>query len=331
VAQPSAAGADSGRLAATAGSGVEFPSGFRSRFGLDREDGVAMTKAWGMKAWSMARKFALAALAMTAALAFGSMAVAGTGQPSPWQMGFQGAASPIMEQIDAFHWWLLIISTLITLFVLALLVIVFVRFNEKANPVPSTTTHHTTLEVAWTVVPVIILVAIAIPSFRLLFDQLETPKADLTIKATGTAGWTWIYEYPDHNGLNFISSIIPEDKLKPGQPRLLSVDNEVVVPVNKVIRVQVTAEGILHAFAVPSFGIKVDAVPGRLNETWFRATKTGWFYGQCSELCGINHAYMPIAVRVVTEEEFNKWLEDAKKRFATHPEPNPALVAETSK
>lgn len=255
-------------------------------------------------------------------------AQASMGQPSPWQINFQDAASPIMEQIHGFHWWLLIISTIITLFVLVLLIIVFVRFNEKANPVPSTTTHHTGLEVAWTVIPVVILVAIAIPSFRLLFDQLEVPKADLTVKATGTAGWTWVYEYPDHDGLNFISSLIPDDKLKPGQPRLLTVDNELVVPVNKVVRVQVTAEGIIHAFALPSFGVKVDAVPGRLNETWFKATRTGWFYGQCSELCGINHAYMPIAIRVVTEEEFNKWLEEAKKKFATNPEPNPALVAE---
>ncbi len=282
-----------------------------------------MIKAWG----EAIRRLAGFALAVTV-FGWSAAALAGTGQPSPWQMGFQGSASPIMEQIDQFHWWLTALSALITLFVLVLLIIVFVRFNEKANPTPSTTTHHTLLEVAWTVIPVIILVTIAIPSFRLLFDQLHAPKADLTVKATGTAGWTWVYEYPDHNGLNFISSIIPDDKLQPGQPRLLTVDNELVVPVNKVVRVQVTAEGIIHAFAVPSFGVKIDAVPGRLNETWFKATKTGWFYGQCSELCGINHAYMPIAVRVVTEEEFAKWLEGAKKKFATTPEPNPALVAD---
>jgi cytochrome c oxidase subunit 2 len=282
-----------------------------------------MTKAWGVAI----RRLAAAALAVVFAAGFGAEVLAGTGQPSPWQMTFQGSASPIMEQIDQFHTWLTIISALITLFVLILLVICFVRFNEKANPVPSTTTHHTMLEVAWTVVPVIILVAIAIPSFRLLFDQLNIPKADITIKATGTAGWTWVYEYPDHGGFNFISSMIPEKDLKPGQPRLLAVDNEVVLPVNKIIRVQVTAEGIIHAFAMPSFGLKIDAVPGRLNETWFKATKTGTFYGQCSELCGINHAYMPIAIRIVEEAEFNKWLEDAKKKFAANPEPNPALVA----
>jgi len=282
-----------------------------------------MTKGWGV---AIRRLAAVAgAVAMVAGLA--AEAFAGTGQPSPWQLGFQGAASPIMEQIDQFHWWLLIISTVITLFVLVLLVIVFVRFNEKANPVPSTTTHHTGLEVAWTVIPVVILVAIAVPSFRLLFNQLDIPKADITIKATGTAGWTWVYEYPDHGGFNFISSMIQDKDLKPGQPRLLSVDNEVVLPVNKIIRVQVTAEGILHAFAMPSFGIKIDAVPGRLNETWFKATKTGMFHGQCSELCGINHAYMPIVIRIVEEAEFNKWLAEAKKKFAVNPDPNPALVA----
>lgn len=282
-----------------------------------------MTKGWGV---AIRRLAAVAgAVAMVAGLA--AEALAGTGQPSPWQLGFQGAASPIMEQIDQFHWWLLIISTVITLFVLVLLVIVFVRFNEKANPVPSTTTHHTGLEVAWTVIPVIILVAIAVPSFRLLFNQLDIPKADITIKATGTAGWTWVYEYPDHGGFNFISSMIQDKDLKPSQPRLLSVDNEVVLPVNKIVRVQVTAEGIIHAFALPSFGLKIDAIPGRLNETWFKATKTGMFYGQCSELCGINHAYMPIAIRIVEEAEFNKWLAEAKKKFAANPDPNPALVA----
>jgi cytochrome c oxidase subunit 2 len=285
-----------------------------------------MTKAWGVAV----RRLAGAALAAAVLFGWGTDAFAGTGQPSPWQIGFQGAASPIMEQIDQFHWWLTVISALITLFVLVLLLIVFVRFNEKANPKPSTTTHHTGLEVAWTVIPVIILVAIAIPSFRLLFNQLDIPKADITIKATGTAGWTWIYEYPDHGGFNFISSMVQDKDLKPGQPRLLTVDNEVVLPVNKIVRVQVTAEGIIHAFALPSFGLKIDAVPGRLNETWFKATKTGMFYGQCSELCGINHAYMPIAIRIVEEAEFNKWLEQAKKKFATNPEPNPALVAGTN-
>ncbi|MBX3519466.1 MAG: cytochrome c oxidase subunit II [Xanthobacteraceae bacterium] len=283
-----------------------------------------MTKAWGVAI----RGFWASAVAALAVIAGSVPAAASMGQPSPWQINFQDAASPIMEQIHSFHLWLTIIATLITLFVLVLLIIVFVRFNEKANPVPSTTTHHTMLEVAWTVIPVIILVAIAIPSFRLLFDQLDLPKADLTVKATGTAGWTWNYEYPDNDGIAFTSSLVPDDKLKAGQPRLLTVDNELVLPVNKVIRVQVTAEGIIHAFALPSFGVKIDAVPGRLNETWFKATKTGMFYGQCSELCGINHAFMPIAIRIVTEDEFNNWLKEAKKKFASNPEPNPALIAD---
>jgi cytochrome c oxidase subunit 2 len=188
-----------------------------------------------------------------------------------------------------------------------------VKFNAKANPTPSRTTHNTLLEVAWTVVPVMILVAIAVPSFRLLFMQLDTPKADLTIKAVGKQ-WYWSYTYPDHGKFEF-DSLLATDK----QPRLLAVDNEIVVPVNKVVRVQVTAADVIHAFAVPSFGIKIDAVPGRLNETWFKATKEGWYYGQCSELCGKDHAFMPIAVRVVGEQEFAAWIEQAKKKFATAP------------
>jgi cytochrome c oxidase subunit II len=212
------------------------PDGSGIRF---QEMGSRMKSAWGVTI----RRVMLAVAALLAALAGTRAAMAGNGQPSPWQINFQDAASPIMEQIHSFHLWLTVIAVLITLFVLVLLLIVFVRFNEKANPVPSTTTHHTGLEIAWTVLPVVVLVAIAIPSFRLLFDQLDIPKADLTVKATGTAGWTWIYEYPDHGGLNFISSMIPSDKLQPGQPKLLTVDNELVVPVNKIVRVQVTEPG----------------------------------------------------------------------------------------
>jgi cytochrome c oxidase subunit 2 len=188
-----------------------------------------------------------------------------------------------------------------------------VKFNSKANPVPSKTTHNTLIEVAWTIIPVLILVAVAVPSFRLLFLQLDIPKADLTIKATGKQ-WFWTYSYPDNGPFEF-DSLMAADK----QPRLLAVDNEVVVPVNKIVRVQTTAADVIHSFAVPSFGIKIDAIPGRLNETWFKATKTGWFYGQCSELCGKDHAYMPIAIRVVTEQEFATWVEQAKKKFASNP------------
>ncbi|MET0907570.1 MAG: cytochrome c oxidase subunit II [Bradyrhizobiaceae bacterium] len=235
-----------------------------------------------------------------------------TGQPAPWEYKLQEAATPVMENITWFHNFLLWLITGITLFVLALLVIVVVKFNSKANPVPSKTTHNTLIEVAWTIIPVLILVAVAVPSFRLLFLQLDIPKADLTIKATGKQ-WFWTYSYPDNGPFEF-DSLMAADKM----PRLLAVDNEVVVPVNKVVRVQTTAADVIHSFAVPSFGIKIDAIPGRLNETWFKATKTGMFYGQCSELCGKDHAYMPIAIRVVTEQEFATWVEQAKKKFASN-------------
>jgi cytochrome c oxidase subunit 2 len=267
---------------------------------------------------------------LTALFALGSAAQAGVGQPSPWQLNFQVPVTPIMETINSFHLFLTIIAAAITVFVMLLLLIVMVRFREKTNPVPSRTTHNTLLEVAWTVIPALILIVIAVPSFRLLFDQLTIPPADITVKATGTAQWTWTYEYPDDK-FQFDSNMIAENQLKPGQPRLLAVDNEMVVPVNKTIRMQVTAEGIIHAFAVPSFGIKVDAIPGRLNETWFRATREGMYYGQCSELCGRNHAFMPIAVRVVNDAEYAKWLAEAKKKWATAPVDNPVVMAEAQR
>jgi cytochrome c oxidase subunit II len=248
-----------------------------------------------------------------AMLAAAGAAFAGEGQPSPWQMTFQNAATPIMEQITSFHRFVTIIIVLIGLFVLGLLIYVMVNFNEKRHPQPSRTTHNTLLEIAWTVIPVLILVAIAIPSFRLLFAQYDFPKADLTVTATASQ-WYWTYEYPDQ-GITFASIIVQEADLKPGQPRLLTVDHELVVPVNKNVVVQVKAVDVIHDWAVPSFGIKLDAVPGRLQRTWFRAERTGMFYGQCSELCGRNHAFMPIAVHVVTDEEFADWL--AKQKSST--------------
>jgi cytochrome c oxidase subunit 2 len=263
------------------------------------------------------RILALAALA-AAMLSPDGAALAGLGQPSPWQLGLQEAGSPVMDQVVGLHEFVLIIITAITAFVLALLVIVIVKFNANANPTPSRTTHNTLLEVLWTVLPVVILVIIAVPSFRILFFQLNTPPADLTVKATGVT-WNWKYDYPDNGDFEYDSLYLPEKDLKPGQPgrdlRLLSVDNEMVVPVDKVIRVQVTGFDVIHSFSVPSFGIKIDAIPGRLNETWFKATKEGWYYGQCSELCGKDHAFMPIAVRVVSEAEFGTWIEEAKKKF----------------
>jgi cytochrome c oxidase subunit II len=245
-----------------------------------------------------------------ATLALSGPAYAGDGQPSPWQIGFQEAASPIMEQITSFHTYVNIIITLIALFVLGLMIYVMSRFNEKRNPEASRTTHNTPLEIAWTIVPVLILVAIAIPSFRLLFAQYDFPKPDLTITATGSQ-WYWTYEYPDH-GITFDSIMVQEADLKEGQPRLLTVDREVVVPVNKNVQVGVKANDVIHDWAVPSFGIKLDAVPGRLQSTWFRAEREGIYYGQCSELCGRNHAFMPIAVRVVSEAEFADWLAKTK-------------------
>jgi cytochrome c oxidase subunit 2 len=252
------------------------------------------------------------AIILIAACAGGD-AYAGLGQPSPWEMKLQDSATPVMDNIIWFHNFLLWLITAITLFVLALLVIVMVRFNAKSNPVPSRTTHHTLIEVAWTIIPVLILVAVAVPSFRLLFQQLDVPKADLTIKVTG-AQWNWNISYPDDK-IDFTTIMLTDAeraKMNPVPPRLLAVDNEVVVPVDKVVRVQTTSNDVIHSFAVPSFGIKIDAIPGRLNETWFKATKEGKYYGQCSELCGKDHAFMPVVVRVVKEEEYAAW----KKQFA---------------
>jgi cytochrome c oxidase subunit II len=255
----------------------------------------------------------LGLMATAATLVSGGPAFAEMGQPAPWEYKLQQAATPVMDNIIWFHNLLLAIITIITLFVLALIVTVVIKFNARANPVPSQTTHHTLLEVAWTLIPVLILVTIAVPSFRLLFVELDVPKADITVKATGKQ-WYWSYAYPDNGKFEF-DSLLAQDK----QPRLLGVDNEMVVPVNKVIRVQTTGADVIHSFAVPSFGIKIDAIPGRLNETWFKATKVGMYYGQCSELCGKDHAYMPIAVRVVSDQDFAAWVEDAKKKYASAP------------
>ena len=263
----------------------------------------------------MARGAVLAAAASMSA----TVVLAGDGQPSPWQMGMQGHATDISDRINWLHDFVNYIIIIITLFVLALLVALVVKFNEKANPTPSRTTHHTGLEVAWTVIPIVILVIIAIPSFRLLFAQYSFPPPDLTIKATGNQ-WNWDHAYPDQGGFSF-KSIMLDDKDRAARiargipsPRLLAVDNEVVVPVNKVVHVLVTANDVIHNWTVPSFGSKVDAVPGRVTSTWFRANKEGVFYGQCSELCGKDHAFMPIAVRVVKEPVFAEWAAAMKAR-----------------
>jgi cytochrome c oxidase subunit 2 len=270
------------------------------------------------------------------AIAGAGAAWAGYGQPTPWEIGPQGSVTPVMDDIVSFHTYLLWVVIAIVAFVLVLLLIVIFRFNSRANPTPSRTTHNTLLEVAWTAIPVIILLSIAIPSFKILFFQLNTPPADLTVKVTGKQ-WFWSYSYPDNGKFEYDSLMLKEDERqaklakdpKADVPRLLAVDNELVVPVNKVVRVLVTGADVIHSFAVPSFGVKIDAVPGRINETWFKATREGMYYGQCSELCGRDHAYMPIAVRVVSEQDFQAWLAEAKKKYAS--EDTPAAVAVAAK
>ncbi|ABS62292.1 Cytochrome c oxidase subunit II [Parvibaculum lavamentivorans DS-1] len=223
-------------------------------------------------------------------------------------LGLPEAVTPVMHDIVALHDWLLITISIIVAFVTVLLAIVMVRFNRRANPTPTKTTHNTLLEVAWTVLPVMILVAIAIPSFRLLYKQVVIPEAEMTVKAVGYQ-WYWGYEYPDQGDISIISNMVEDADLQEGQPRLFTADEAMVVPVDTTVRVIVTAADVIHAFAVPQFGVRIDAVPGRLNETWFRAEKTGMYYGQCSELCGQRHAFMPINVLVVTREEFQQWSE----------------------
>jgi cytochrome c oxidase subunit 2 len=260
---------------------------------------------------------------LAGAIAAGSAAAAGkvhaaAGAPVDWQIGFQDAVTPVMYQVAWFHDYLLLpIIAVVAGFVMLLLAVCMLRFRKGANPTPSRTSHHTFLEVAWTVVPVLTLVVIAIPSFRLLYFQqdylyrVEAP--DLTVKAIGVQ-WYWTYEYPDNGGFGFDSFLVPENDLQPGQPRLLTVDAEVVVPVGKLVRMIVTADpqGVIHSWAIPAFGVKIDAVPGRLNETWFKVERAGLYHGQCSELCGKDHAFMPITVRAVSQEEFDAWAETAR-------------------
>ncbi len=272
------------------------------------------------------KRLTLVAITLVAILMGGEAALAGLGQPSPWQIGLQQSASPVMDNIIWFHDFLLYIITGIAGFVLVLLVVVMVRFNARTNPIPSRTTHNTLIEIAWTLIPIVILMFIAVPSFKLLFLQLNVPPADLTVKAIGKQ-WYWSYSYPDNGQFEFDSLMLKEGERKEGQPRLLAVDNEMVVPVNKTVRVITTGSDVIHSFAVPSFGIKIDAVPGRINETWFTATREGVYYGQCSELCGKDHAFMPIAVRAVSEQAFSAWVEEAKKKYARDEAPPATTVA----
>ncbi len=249
-----------------------------------------------------------------AAFSAAGLASAAASQPKDWQITFQEAASENMTMITDFNNFLLILMTAISVFVLGLMLYVMVRFNARANPEPSTTTHNTLVEVVWTVVPIVILVVIAIPSFRLLYFQRDIPEADMTVKAVGYQ-WYWGYEYPDHGDFAF-DSLMLSDEERGDQPRLLATDTAMVVPVDTTVRVIVTAADVLHAFAMPAFGLKMDAVPGRLNETWFKAEKTGTYYGQCSELCGIRHAFMPIRIEVVSKADFALWVEEAQNEYA---------------
>lgn len=284
----------------------------------------------------MAIKIAASSVFVALVWGFGavSAALAAAGMAEPRQMGFQPAATETMEKVVWFHDFLMIIMTLIVVLVTGLIATVLIRFNRKANPVPSKTSHNTLIEIVWTILPVLILVTIAVPSFRLLYFQDVTPEADMVIKATGHQ-WYWTYEYPDHGGLAFDANMLASEYFEadmsenvreegdalvaeiqhllgraqpPEVHRLLDTDTRVVVPVGKIVKVLVAADDVIHAWAIPAFGIKIDAVPGRLNETWFKANKIGTFYGQCSELCGIRHAFMPIVVEVVSEEDFQAWL-----------------------
>lgn len=244
--------------------------------------------------------------------------------PEPWGINFQPAASPTMTKVHEFHSLLLWIIVGIVLFVSALLLVIIFRFNEKRNPTPSKTSHNTLLEVIWTAVPVLILVVIAIPSFRLLYYADKSPDPEMTIKVVGHQ-WYWSYEYPDHGDIAFDSYMVADKDLKPEDRdlRLLKVDNEVVLPVDTRIQVLVTAQDVIHSWAMPAFGIKKDAIPGRMNETWFQIDKPGTYYGQCSEICGTGHAFMPIAVRAVSKDEFAAWVKEKGGKM-------PAPVADAS-
>jgi len=253
-----------------------------------------------------------------AAVGIASLAAAGgalAAEPQPWEMNFQPAATPVMRDIENFHTALLWVISLISLFVLGLLIYVMLRFNHRKNPTPSRTTHNTLVEVAWTIVPILILVGISIYSFKLLYFEGDIPKAGMTIKATGHQ-WYWTFEYPDSGDFSFDANLVQQADLKPGQLRLLTTDNPLVVPAGVVVRVQTTSTDVIHSFAVPSFGVKEDAVPGRLNETWFKVDEPGVYYGQCSELCGNGHGFMPIMVQALSKADYDAWVAQAKTKFA---------------
>lgn len=250
------------------------------------------------------------------------------GEAHPWQLGYQAAESPVMERVHEFHHLLLIIITTIVVVVLAILGYCILRFNSKRNPHPSKTAHNTLLEVVWTAVPIMILVVIAIPSLKLLYFSAKAADPEMTLKVTGHQ-WYWSYNYPDNGGFGFDSIPIADDEIdaSKGQVRLLSVDNPVVLPVGTTIQVLVGSDDVIHDWAVPSLGLKKDATPGRVNETWVRIDREGTYYGMCSELCGVNHYFMPIEIHAVSKEDFAKWVEQAKQQFAANPPPARQLAS----
>ncbi len=252
----------------------------------------------------------------SAAVAVGTLAsIARAAEPHPWQLGFQPAATPVEARLEAFNNELTVIIGLITVFVLGLLLYTIVRFDHRRHPVPTHTSHNLVIEILWTVVPVLILVIIAIPSYKLMYYMDRVPNPAMTVKVTGHQ-WYWSYAYPDQGGLAFDSNIVQEANLKPGQPRLLTVDNPLVVPVDTNVRVLITSTDVMHDWFVPSFGVQEYAIVGRVNESWFKVEHPGTYRGQCDQLCGINHAFMPIEVKAVPKDEFQRWLVGAKKQFA---------------
>jgi len=271
---------------------------------------------------SFARAALVLSLAMVVIVSLAAMAWAEA--PRPWEIGMQPPATPVKDRLNAFHNELLVITFLIAAFVMALLLYVIVRFNHRRNPVPSHTSHNTVIEILWTIVPVLVLVIIAIPSFKLMYYMDRVPNPDMTIKVTGHQ-WYWSYEYPDQKGLAFDSNVIQDADLKPGQLRLLDVDNPLVVPIHTNIRVLVTSTDVIHSWFIPSFGVQEYAVIGRLNESWFNVEREGTYYGECNQICGVNHAFMPIKIVALSKEAFQRWLVDAGKKFA-HDQTNGGAV-----
>ena len=283
-----------------------------------------LRSARSMAGRPLARACLVLGLALVVMAAFS--AVVWAQQPHPWQLGMQPPATPVKERIHFLHNIILMpIITVITIFVLGLMLYVMVRFHHSRHPIPTRTSHNAVIEILWTVVPVLILVVIAIPSFKLMYYMDRAPDAEMTVKVTGNQ-WYWSYEYPDQGGLAFDSNIVQDKDLKLGQPRLLAVDKPLVVPVNTTIRVQVAGvpDGVIHSWFVPSFGVQEYAMPGRLNESWMRVEREGTYYGECNQICGINHAFMPIEVKVVSKADFQTWLAQAKKSAAAPPPEKPA-------